>query len=104
MNREFPIQMAGVPIAEKILKDCGFEETERTEMLTAIARSSETKTAAAEKNLNGLIYRADKLSRSCFACPVEKECDWIAEKKESPDQILKNQRKDARNEDRKQSF
>lgn len=75
-----PHSKAGVPIAEKILKDCGFEETERTEMLTAIARHGD-KTAAAEKNLNGLIYRADKLSRSCFACPVEKECDWIAKKK-----------------------
>mgnify|MGYP000612234391 CR=1 FL=1 len=47
-EQEIPHSKAGVPIAEKILKDCGFEETERTEMLTAIARHGD-KTAAAEK-------------------------------------------------------
>ena len=52
---------------KKTVKDCGFEEAYRngTEMLTAIARHGD-KTAAAEENLNGLIYRADKLSRMLF--------------------------------------
>ena len=35
----------------------------------------------AETDLAGLFYRADKLSRNCFSCPAEGECDWPKEKK-----------------------
>ena len=31
--------------------------------------------------LRRVLYRADKASRTCFACPAEKACDWSAEKK-----------------------
>ena len=34
-----------------------------------------------EKNLNGLLYRADKMSRACFCCQVEPICNWKDEKK-----------------------
>ena len=29
-----------------------------------------------EKTLSGLLYRADKLSRPCYVCKAESECDW----------------------------
>ncbi|MDO5424507.1 MAG: HD domain-containing protein [Eubacteriales bacterium] len=71
---------ASVPFAEIILKDCGFDKAERTEIETAIRRHRD-KSAASEPNLNGVIYRADKLSRSCFGCKAEPQCDWSPEKK-----------------------
>ncbi|MDY3920020.1 MAG: HD domain-containing protein [Candidatus Limivivens sp.] len=75
-----PHQEASLPIAEEILKDCGFEEEEREDILTAIRRHRDPQ-AASEPDLSGLIYRADKLSRSCFGCQAEPQCDWSARKK-----------------------
>ena len=34
-----------------------------------------------EKNLRGVLYRADKASRACFACKAEPECNWKDDKK-----------------------
>lgn len=31
--------------------------------------------------LGRLLYESDKLSRACYACPAEKECNWSSEKK-----------------------
>jgi uncharacterized protein len=75
-----PHQKAGVPIADNILIDCGFQEDERRMILTAIIRHRDS-TVQGEKNLAGLIYRADKMSRSCFGCPAESQCNWSPEKK-----------------------
>lgn len=75
-----PHELAGARLAEGILTDCGFRETEREEILRAISGHRE-KPAEEEKSLRGVIYRADKKSRACFACPAEKECNWPAAKK-----------------------
>lgn len=75
-----PHQEAGLPLAKEILADCGFSAEESREISEAIGRHRD-KTAAAEKNLSGVLYRADKMSRSCFSCAAEKECDWSREKK-----------------------
>lgn len=75
-----PHQEAGLPFAEEILKDCGFTEEERKDILEAIARHRDV-TVKKEPTLAGLIYRGDKMSRSCFGCRAEKECNWSAEKK-----------------------
>ena len=32
-------------------------------------------------DLAGILYRADKNSRNCFACKAEHECNWSREKK-----------------------
>lgn len=62
----------------KILPECGYDEGEQELILEAVAsHRKETET----QNLNWLLYRADKLSRLCFACPAEALCDWPAEKK-----------------------
>lgn len=75
-----PHEVASAKLAEPILRDCGYTEKETSVIARAIA-GHRNKKSAEERNLNGLLYRADKMSRSCFACKAEKECDWKAEKK-----------------------
>ena len=68
-----PHAEASVPIAEGILADCGFELEERREILTAIAAHSGGADGAP---LSRLLYRADKLSRPCYACSAAGRCNW----------------------------
>lgn len=75
-----PHEKASALLASEILKDCGFNDTETGVIISAIEthRSSEV---AGEATLNGILYRADKASRPCFACKAEKECNWKGDKK-----------------------
>ncbi len=75
-----PHEKASAMLAPGILVKCGFNEKESEVIVRAISlhRNSEVKD---NKDLNGLLYRADKLSRACFACEAEKECNWKGEKK-----------------------
>lgn len=75
-----PHERASAKLAPEILEECGFEEEEREEILRAIRKHRDGQITT-EKSLAGLIYRADKLSRACFACEAEHLCDWKAEKK-----------------------
>ncbi len=75
-----PHELASAELAPDILAETGFEEQEQTEILRAI-REHRNKEVARESNLAGIIYRADKLSRPCFACKEEKQCDWKKSKK-----------------------
>lgn len=75
-----PHEQAGAVIAPGILVECGFSEEETATIVDAILMHR-TEAVAGEKNLRGLLYRADKASRACFACSVEKECNWKNEKK-----------------------
>ena len=75
-----PHEQASVPIAKIILYDCGYTMEETEEILSAIL-SHRNREIATEQNLKGLLYRADKMSRSCFACDAQAECDWKQEKK-----------------------
>lgn len=68
-----PHALAGVPIADQILSDCGFQPEERRVMLAAIAAHSDGSDGAP---LSRLLYRADKKSRPCFACPAAGACNW----------------------------
>ncbi|MCI8551035.1 MAG: HD domain-containing protein [Lachnospiraceae bacterium] len=75
-----PHDQAGALIAETVLMDCGFDETECAEILGAIGRHR-SKAAAEEEILAKVLYQADKASRACFACKAQSACDWPAEKK-----------------------
>ena len=75
-----PHEKASVVLAPEILAECGFDEEEQQMILEAIG-NHRNKRIAMEQNLSGIIYRADKLSRPCFSCKVEKECDWSKSKK-----------------------
>ena len=75
-----PHEQASAVYAGEILDDCGYEEAEKQEILTAVLshRDREKRT---EESLAGILYRADKLSRNCFACEAEAAWDWSEEKK-----------------------
>ena len=73
-------EIAGGEIAPGILKDCGFSEEEIFRIRRAIL-SHRDPSVKEDKNLRGVIYRADKASRACFACKSSKECNWSEEKK-----------------------
>lgn len=79
-EKGIPHEQASAEIAPGILRDCGFDEKETSVIVTAI-RLHRTKEIACEPSLNGILYRADKASRPCFSCKMEKECNWKADKK-----------------------
>lgn len=67
-------------LAPAILKECGFSEADSEQIVSAISTHRESRVKD-EKNLNGLLYRADKLSRPCYFCEQEKNCNWKNDKK-----------------------
>lgn len=73
-----PHEQVSAELAEGILMDCGFEEQERAQVLELIRGH---RTRQKPGSLAELFYRADKLSRNCFSCPAETECNWPEEKK-----------------------
>lgn len=75
-----PHEKASVPIAAGILGECGFDDAETESILYAIENHRASKIKE-QKNLAGIIYRADKMSRPCYACQVETECKWKDDKK-----------------------
>lgn len=79
-EKGIPHELTGRQIAAEILPDCGFDQNETTVILSAIETHRE-EAVKDRKDLNGLLYRADKLSRACFACHAEAQCHWKGEKK-----------------------
>ncbi|MCF0134063.1 MAG: HD domain-containing protein [Blautia sp.] len=73
-------EIASADIASEILKRCDFNETESRLVIEAILQHRNPEVRE-EASLCGWIYRADKMSRSCFACPAEAMCDWKNDKK-----------------------
>lgn len=62
-------------LAPQILRECGYSEAEGAAIVSAIYTHSD-KSIIGDRTLNGLIARADQLSRACYTCPVEKMCNW----------------------------
>lgn len=75
-----PHEEASAELAPAILRDCGFTDKETGVIIKAILGHRKKETGL-EAGLPGLLYRADKLSRSCFACKAEKKCNWKEDKK-----------------------
>lgn len=75
-----PHETVSVRLSPPILSQCGFDKDERETILLAIG-NHRNPCIKEEKSLSGLLYRADKYSRPCFACEAEKQCGWEAEKK-----------------------
>ena len=62
-------------LAPGIIQRVGFADKEEADIVSAIRTHRDADSACREMNsLNALIYRADKLSRSCFYCPASDEC------------------------------
>jgi HD superfamily phosphodiesterase len=75
-----PHEIASAEIAPNILRECGFDDKETGVIVEAI-RSHRDYAVAEEKSLRGILYRADKASRACFACEAEGDCNWKEGKK-----------------------
>ena len=80
-TQNIPHDQGSQLLAEKILPDCGYVlKRRRKTHLEAISghRTADTGTRA---DLEGLLYRADKKSRTCLFCSAQAECKWSTEKK-----------------------
>ncbi len=77
-GRDHAIVSAG--LALPILEESGFFEDEISDIIRAIKNHRNSMTAD-QKDLSGLIYRADKLSRACYACEAQLQCNWKDDKK-----------------------
>lgn len=75
-----PHEMASAGIASDLLDECGYSSEELREITEAIAlhRDSGVRQRA---DLAGILYRADKASRACFACPSREQCNWSEDRK-----------------------
>lgn len=78
-----PHEKASALLAEEILQEAGFSEEENVRILGAILchRISDEKKKKENGQLAEILYDADKISRACYACPAEKECNWAEDKK-----------------------
>lgn len=77
-------QEAGAELAEKILKDCGYEDCVIEQISNAIASHTDRQIKIEHTDqdiFQSLLYKADKLSRECFNCKVQAECYWEDEKR-----------------------
>lgn len=75
-----PHEKASAQIAPGILKECGFDEKETGVIVEAIL-AHRNEEIASESSLRGILYRADKASRACFACEAQEKCHWKDGKK-----------------------
>lgn len=75
-----PHEKASADLASEILADCGFTAKENKQIVAAIDAHRNEKVKE-EQNLRGILYRADKMSRSCFCCEAQADCDWKGDKK-----------------------
>lgn len=75
-----PHEKASALLAPEILAESGFTKEEIEQILSAILNHRNA-AVKKERTLDGILYRADKMSRSCFCCEAEKECDWKGDKK-----------------------
>lgn len=66
-------------ILDSLPEELSFAPEERQMILTAIR--GHRKLREDPEPLERLLCESDKVSRMCFACPAEKECDWSLEKK-----------------------
>ena len=83
INENIPHDIAGAKLAEAILKDTGFDESERSMVTEAILhhRKNIRESCHRADELSYYLYKADKLSRQCFCCQASDECKWDSDKK-----------------------
>ena len=78
LTRGTPHEIAGARLAGEILDDCGFPAQEIQQIQAAILAHRQ---AGIRDPLALYLYRGDKRSRLCFACPAVEACKWPDEKK-----------------------
>lgn len=75
-----PHERASAALAPDILKASGFDDNETSVIIDAVLHHRDA-SVKEERNLRGVLYRADKMSRPCYYCKAESICDWSKEKK-----------------------
>lgn len=74
-----PHHLASVNVAKTILAECGFSQEEQERICEMIG---EHRNQQSQENWwVSMFYRADKLSRNCFACQAADTCKWPDEKR-----------------------
>jgi len=73
-----PHNESAVEPALQILLDCGFSDTEIAAILNAIFQHRSPPEDATP--FAKLLFRADKLSRACYACTMSADCNWDRDK------------------------
>ncbi|MDO4323589.1 MAG: HD domain-containing protein [Lachnospiraceae bacterium] len=81
LSQGIPHEEAGADFAGKIMADCDFSREEISQVQEAIRSHRGSRPGTAGTELAQYLYRADKQSRCCFACPAAAECNWSPEKK-----------------------
>lgn len=75
IEKGIPHEQAGASLCDLILPDCGFTKEEIDTIKAAILHHR--KAADDENNpYYEMLYWADKKSRNCYACDMQKECNW----------------------------
>lgn len=74
-----PHEMASAMLAPDILNRCNFDEKEQEIIVSCIVNHRNKDNV--EGSLEEVIYRADKLSRPCYECKHEADCNWDKNKK-----------------------
>lgn len=75
-----PHEQASAVLCVDILKQVDFDEKEIMAIVTAIGNHRNS-LVIGNKDLSDILYRADKMSRDCFACHMYAECNWKDGKK-----------------------
>lgn len=73
-----PHNISGAKLAEEIMPQCGFSKSETELVKTAIEGH---RTGTNTDIFSAVLYDADKKSRMCFMCEMQKECYWEQEKR-----------------------
>lgn len=77
-KNNIPHDKASIKFAKEILEETSYTLEEKELILRGID-SHRNKTS--DDEFLKIIYAADKISRNCFDCKVEKKCYWSQEKK-----------------------
>ena len=75
-----PHHISSEVIARQILEDTGYS-AEEIEMICFGILNHRSLEDAGEDGFCRMLYRADKISRACYACSASEKCHWSEEKK-----------------------
>ena len=79
-EEKIPHEITGAAKAELILRDCGYNEEEISEIRKAIDDHRRGPKESGWK-LSEILYDADKKSRMCLFCPAKDSCNWTEDRK-----------------------
>ncbi len=73
-------EAAGAELAVPILRESGYTD-EETALITEAIKQHGNISVKDDRDLNGLLYRADKASRKCYMCDAISQCHKAPDKR-----------------------